>query len=489
MADSLTARLPADWATAFMSIRSTPLFTALYDRLVAWSREGEVVPSLAESWVATPEQIVFTIKRGVTASDGVSVGPLEIARSLRHALDPDTTSRLPAFTGPGPFTVTADETAGTVTVRTETPNSDLLAAFAGVNAVIIPPEKKGDGAELDPDAAGTGPYVLDEVTSGERVRLRRRPGYDWGPPMTDPDRFPGWLEFRVVADDAEAAALVLAGELQIARLDAVPPELAADPGVRLKQSSSTIANQVICNLAREPFRSNRALRLALFTALDRRRVLEAEVGPSALLTNSVFAPGMDHYADLGHLIPKPSMDAARALMEEAGYTEGAAGQVDARGEALTVDLLASSAQGSGPAYIRETLTALGVRVLYREQFGSDYSHSFIRGEFDMAIFSGAGSSPAPTNMSRFISGDPFEAGGSNYLRVADPVFDQLARDASAAVGERRAHLWSAFQARYLEQAYGLPTGARVGWFALRGCDVSPLGDIYEAWSIRCDRTA
>ena len=49
--------------------------TYAYDTLIYVDLEGQVVPQLAESWEATPESVTFTVREGVTCTDGTEITP------------------------------------------------------------------------------------------------------------------------------------------------------------------------------------------------------------------------------------------------------------------------------------------------------------------------------------------------------------------------------------------------------------------------------
>src|SRR5262249_44013452 len=83
----VSVRMVGDWPTldpyaTLGNINSDIILTGIYDRLVALSPDGKsVVPYLATKWTVTPTSLTFTIRHGVTCSDGAALGAAQVAQS------------------------------------------------------------------------------------------------------------------------------------------------------------------------------------------------------------------------------------------------------------------------------------------------------------------------------------------------------------------------------------------------------------------------
>src|SRR3712207_4243843 len=61
---------------------------ALYDSLITTDTDGSQIAGLASDWSTTANSATFTLKQGVTCSDGTPLTPEVVAGSLTRLLDP-----------------------------------------------------------------------------------------------------------------------------------------------------------------------------------------------------------------------------------------------------------------------------------------------------------------------------------------------------------------------------------------------------------------
>ena len=103
----------------------------LFSTLVRRDENNKIVSDLASKWDITPTQGTFTIRGGATCSDGTPITAGVVAESLKVFAAPDSKSSFrPLVLGDGPATVTADDAAGTVTVKLAQPWTDLLQGMS-----------------------------------------------------------------------------------------------------------------------------------------------------------------------------------------------------------------------------------------------------------------------------------------------------------------------------------------------------------------------
>ena len=293
---SVTMLMTTDWVDPFWSAKMTggyardPLYNAMYDRLIAVSPKGEIVPYLAESWEQTPTEITFTIREGVSCSDGTPMTPTIVKDSLDLILSKENASRVLAYTGRGPFTITADDQARTVKVVTESPNNELITAFGEGPAGIHCPGLLAPGRRSDEAFPWQGAFVVDKVSPGQSVTLKRRDDWTWGPSGLTSEQLPEVLEVRVVESAATAANLFLSGDLDIGKLSGPDTaRVSADDSLQWISTPTAAVHHLMLNLALEPFKSNQTLREAIFTSIDREAALAAEFPEgSRATTNSIF---------------------------------------------------------------------------------------------------------------------------------------------------------------------------------------------------------
>jgi peptide/nickel transport system substrate-binding protein len=186
------------------------------------------------------------------------------------------------------------------------------------------------------EVMGSGPYRFkaDEYRSGNQAVFERFAGYSptpdastgltAGPKRVHFDR----LEWRIIPDAATAAAAMQAGEIDW--YEQPPPEIQ-----QLLRRGGTVAIEPMdplpmmalmrFNHLHPPFDDKR-MRQALLPAIDQERFMQAAVGtdPSLYVTGvGVFTPGGPMASDvaLEPLKGPRSLDRAKALLREAGYTD------------------------------------------------------------------------------------------------------------------------------------------------------------------------
>ena len=268
-----------------------------YEGLVAYKdgeTTAEIVPELATAWTVSDDALSyeFTLREGVTFHDGTDFTADAVAASFARRTSVDG----------GPAYMVADVTSVTavddytVDVTLAAPNSaflDYLASPFGVKMIspTVLDEQAGDDfaqTYLTDKDAGTGPYELTSVTTGEAYGLSAYGDY-WGdkPQFTSVD-----IE---IADNASAVQL----QLERGEIDAVLGDInktsyeaytASD-----KVDASTFANFTTQTVFVNPESSVFTTlddRATLFSAIDTETILGAAMGELEVPTTQLFPAGM-----------------------------------------------------------------------------------------------------------------------------------------------------------------------------------------------------
>src|SRR5262249_41602034 len=173
--------------------------TFAYDTLININPDGKIVPQLAEDWQATPSSVTYTLKDGITCSDGTPLTAKAVADNFLWAKNPKNASTvigagLPSYD----FDVKYDNAARTVTITTGTPFA-VLPEGAGV-VPIVWPAGLADADSLAHATQGAGAYVLTDHAADDDGTLEKRDAYTWGPDgaTTGDPGLPDKVEFRIV---------------------------------------------------------------------------------------------------------------------------------------------------------------------------------------------------------------------------------------------------------------------------------------------------
>lgn len=161
---------------------------------------------------------------------------------------------------------------------------------------------------------GTGPYIFREWTPGTRIVLEANPGYFGGPVGIER------IIYTFVPDENTRAAMLRNGTVDVARLS---PRLAAqfsgDPRFQVVTPPTASVTQV--SLPNDhPVLADARVRRALAMAVDRQAIVDTVWQGMSSVAYGPILPGHWAYDDEVHIPYDP--EGARALLREAGWTEG-----------------------------------------------------------------------------------------------------------------------------------------------------------------------
>src|SRR5207245_2358407 len=145
---TMTIRVFDDWGSLDILTtlpRQTALHVteALYDRLIAIGADNKLIPYLAESWKQTPDEITFTIRNGVTCADGTPLTATAVGDWLKKWTTANK-AQAERYFRPGPYTITVNDPARTVSLKLAGPFSDAIWGFASNNMGVVCPKGVAD---------------------------------------------------------------------------------------------------------------------------------------------------------------------------------------------------------------------------------------------------------------------------------------------------------------------------------------------------------
>lgn len=220
---------------------------------------------LATSWQVADDRrsVTFTLREGVTFSDGAPVDAAAVKTSLDRGLTlPESTVRasLSAIAG-----VTAVDPR-TVRVDAARSAADIPAILAGAEGSIISPSAL-TAPDLDRRPVGSGAYVLESLTLGDVAVYVRRDGY-WDPQAQQAAR----LELRYMPDNNARTSALRSGQVDLAvAAENQIEQLETAEGVAVSTYPQAATINVRLNSGR-PHLSDPRVRQALNFALDREQL-------------------------------------------------------------------------------------------------------------------------------------------------------------------------------------------------------------------------
>ncbi len=401
----------------------------VYDTLYGMDETFRPQPQMAEGHVVEEggRRVTVTLRSGLRFHDGEAVRAVDCVASLQRWMKRSPIGqKLETF-------VDALEADGDrrIVFRLKQPFPLLLSALAQVSnsPPFIMPERL---ARTDPfqqvrEVIGSGPFrfVPREFNSGSLVVYERfaeysptpvgRPSLTAGPKTVHFDR----VEWHIIVDASTAAAALQTGEIDW--YEQPPPEiqllLRRNRNVQVEAIDPLPLTGILrFNHLHAPFADKR-MRQAILPAINQADFMSAIVGPdpSLYMTDvGVFTPGtpLANDAALAALRGPRSVDRARALMREAGYTNQPMRLIG------PTDILAPSA-----------MTQVGADLVRRLGFNADI------------VLTDWG-----TTVQRRTSREPVERGGWSMLFTSFSSFDFVDPSAHFPLRGNGANAWPGWPA-------------------------------------------
>lgn len=285
------------------------------ETLVQESTTGELIPWLAESWEASESEIVWTLRRGITFSDGTPFNAESAVWNLRKNLEHNNLAAA----------VTAVEIRGDYEFAFIL-DFFTITAISGVasrvNGFISPTAFEANGIEWARDnPVGTGPFMVTEFVRGSHVAFERNPNYWDDGPLLD------GMVIKFIRDImTQNVALQATGDQSIDVLNTTNGEQVAmfrDMG-GYNISTVPIGPMVLAPSSLNPDSpfAIKEVRQALSYAIDRESIVAAR-GFGVLTPATQSIPAQFPHARLPDSYNLSfNLERARELMAEAGFADG-----------------------------------------------------------------------------------------------------------------------------------------------------------------------
>jgi peptide/nickel transport system substrate-binding protein len=286
----------------------------VYSRLTYFDDNLSVIPVLAESWEASPDQRVWTfhLRHGVKFHDGRELDADDVLATFKRLADPAIGSVIRTTVG----LIDKAEAPDKYTVRfaLTIPYASWPAITAAFQASIVPRDAV-DTLSTKPD--GTGPYrFVSYEPNGSMVLVRNPDYFEPGLPKLDK------VEFRIIPDFSTAVAGLERGELDI--VWGLPPEhiakLKGSPSAHVEEVQTGTWEMFGMNSRLAPF-DDPKVRQALFKMVDRAAIADIALFGHGAPTISPIPPFHPFY-NKAVPIGKADPAAAKALLAEVGQTNG-----------------------------------------------------------------------------------------------------------------------------------------------------------------------
>ncbi|NYE18381.1 ABC transporter substrate-binding protein [Microbacterium immunditiarum] len=462
-----------------------------YESLVFVDPEtSEMQPLLAESWEeVSPTEVNFTIKDGITCSDGSEFTAETAAANFNWIVDEANGSPLRDSIIPSSAVATAE--GNVVTVEVPEPKPFLLNNLGG--QAMVCDAGLEDPSSVSAASNGTGLFEITEVVANDHVTLTRRDGYSWGPEgfaTSDTPGAPKTVTVKVVTDASTTANLLLSKGLNAAVVSGADEARLADLDYK---SSPNLSGELIFNHLAGVSTADVEVRTALTQAADLDSFTDIITGGKGERATSLITvePKTCAYDSIADRLPEYDEDAAAATLEDAGWAKNADGVYERDGQPLHVTLVYNNTTDTVSAaseYLATQWENLGVEV---ELKGGD--QGFLVG----STF--AASDPSGWNVSvglnlqsntpeifiPYLSG-PTIPEGTNFPSIDNQEYVDLTAEASLEVGDAACDLWKQAEQALFDAVDIIPVSVTPYKMYFNGATslVAPVAGILPAGAIR-----
>ena len=269
-----------------------------------------------------PTTAITKLRPGISFQDGTKFDAAAVKSVIDWVRDPASGAWSASWLKPLDTVEVVDDL--TVRWHFKTPWASFPGVISNVPGYMISPAalKKGP-TDTDTHPVGTGPYLLDEASPGNFVRVKRNPNWWFAKASGNPDMpyFDGIL-VTIIPDPAVRLANLRAGTIDVL-LGVDKSQYAGiknDPALNVYVRPQNSLNALRFNCTKGVCKDIR-VRKAISHAIDRRALIAGTQFGLARIASCMFPD--DHWAHNPNLKPVSyDPDLAKSLLKQAGHAGG-----------------------------------------------------------------------------------------------------------------------------------------------------------------------
>lgn len=410
----------------------------LYNGLVRYDKNLQVVGELAESWTVSEDKLTLTfqLRDDVRWHDGTPFTSADVRFTYDLYIDPETpTAYAEAFKQ-----VTRVETPDphTFVVHYAKPYAPALISWA----TAVHPSHLLEGRDITTSPlarqpVGTGPYRFAEWVSGEKIVLEANDDYFEGRPYIKR------VVYRIIPDISTQFLELRTGSLDFMGLSPLQYDRQTDtPAFRRlfnKYRYLTFSYTYLGYNLRRPLFQDQRVRQALSYAIDKQEIIEGVLLGYGQAATGPYKP--DTWVYNGEVTRYPyDPEQARQLLAAAGWSDADGDGIrerQGRKLAFTIvtnqgnDLRAKTAE-----IIQRRFREVGVDVKLRIVEWATFLKEFINpGNFDATILGWSGG-PEPDQYNIWHSSKT-QPGQLNFIGYRNPEVDRLLEQGRRVFDQQR----------------------------------------------------
>jgi peptide/nickel transport system substrate-binding protein len=428
----------------------------VYQSLITYDGNLNLVPELAEKWHISPNglTLTFTLKKGLTFTDGTPLTSRDVSATFHAIINPTTRTpyaedykRVAQFSTPDTYTVK---------VRYAEAFAPALSSWAGLPilpAHIIAKTPDFNQTSLKETPLGSGPYRLATTRRGQDYLFTANAQSSDTPRISE-------LYYRIIPDQNAQWLALKAGELDMAEIPPLAYSRLLDApwfkqnynAYRYLSSSYTYLGFNLQN----PMFADKRVRQALSHAINREGLINAVLFGQGEPIASIFKPGT--WASHPTLQPVAfDKTRANALLDAAGWKREGTGLRTKNGQPFVFTVVTNQGNETRlkTAQVMQAMLAeVGIKMEIRVQEWSSFLTTVLKPRAFDAILMGWSLPAEPDPFDIWHSSkqgpDDFNIIGFNNAE-ADKAIEASRRTFNQA--ERQKHLFALQDILAEEQPY------------------------------------
>ncbi len=484
-------RAPLPWSPrtldpAFSTdIYSVTLIQQIFDGLVQFDQNLNVVPALATSWIVSSDGLVYTfnLRSNANFHNGRQVTAEDFVYSFTRILDPKEESSALGFferlKGAAAYrNGESNKVSGlraldahTLEITINEPYAPFLPVLAMISSKVVPREEvERWGKDFGHHPVGTGALRL-ESWEGNQIVLSANPDYHEGPPHLDR------VVYTIYAGAQRQKILqeFLADRLEEAAVFGADREEMAQTTVYQFVRKPSLSLQFYgMNCTSGPLKDKR-VRQALGWAINKKEIIREVFKDQFIPAETILPPGMTGYTPENAAYDY-NPERAKELLAKAGYGPSQ--------KKLSLTLLSASKSNVAQkelAMVAADLAAVGVELQIKyETDWPTFEATLNSGRFQLYRYFWSADIPDPDNFLNIICGSDSLY---NFMRYSNPKVDRLLSQALVETDIiKRVRLYREAEGMILEDAPMIPfmywVFESVFQPYVKGLEISALGSPY-----------
>jgi len=476
------------WTCQFSPFNSSVLTTGAtfgliyepleYVNILQSTKPPTPVLATSSQWSSDYKTLTFTIRSGVTWSDGKPFSANDVVYTF-NAMKSDKAIDLNALWSDngGPLTSVALKGTDQV-VFTFKAAAQPYFYFVADLTPIIPQHiwstlnQSSLHTYTDTKPVGTGPYVMSSC-SGQNVKYLRNPHY-WQSTASHPVPQIAEVDYPAFLSNTPGNLALSQGQAQWGG-QYIPSiqtfYIGKDPAHRHIWFPPVGNVSLVPNLT-NPLLGNLAVRQAMSYAIDKATV--ARLGESGYQQpanqTGVITPTFQSWADTSLQQPTYNPAKAEQILKSAGFTKGSDGIYQNSSGKLSFTIKTISGYSdwdSSLQVITQELKAVGIAVTVQDENSTPYAADLQGGHFQLAYAGSGGLGPIPGPSPYYeLRGALFSGsiGSYNFARYKSASTDALFNQYAGATQSQQVDIMHQIQKVMVDQVPFIPVTEGVDWF-------------------------